>query len=116
MQYNYRLERIAEGYALKVDDYPKLKHIIVNQDMNENQILDVIESTIDIIISNHIEGLKDELRQKRQKEFSRYDKFQLILMWQSLTEQQQSEYVNWRNLWLDVTETLEEPERLSWFD
>lgn len=116
MSYNYHLESVEQGYALKVSGYPKLNYVVVNQNMDENQVVEVIESTIDIIISNHIEDVVKELRKKRQNEFNQYDKHQLTLMWQSLTNQQQSEYANWRNAWLDVTETLVEPKRLSWFD
>lgn len=58
----------------------------------------------------------EKFRNKRSEEFSLYDKYQLPLVWQGLTTNQQQEYVIWRNDWLDVTETLIEPNRLSWFD
>ena len=58
----------------------------------------------------------EKFRNKRSEEFALYDKYQLALVWQGLTTNQQQEYVIWRNDWLDATETLIEPNRLSWFD
>ena len=60
--------------------------------------------------------LIEELRTQRQEEFAKYDKYQLPYLQATLTEEQIQEYNEWRQAWLDVTETKVKPERPEWFD
>ena len=56
------------------------------------------------------------LRSEREQEFAKYDKYQLPYVQATLTEEQIQEYNEWRQAWLDVTETKVKPERPEWFD
>ena len=56
------------------------------------------------------------LRNKRSAEFSLYDKYQLPLPWSELSEDQQAEYIEWRNAWLYAPDTGIQPVRPEWFE
>ena len=59
------------------------------------------------------ENLKQQLRVEREMEcFNIINRGQL--WYESLTSSQQSELKSWYQKWLDVTETLAKPEKLSW--
>lgn len=59
------------------------------------------------------ENLKQQLRVEREMEcFSIINRGQL--WYESLTSSQKSELKSWYQKWLDVTETLAKPEKLSW--
>jgi hypothetical protein len=56
------------------------------------------------------------LRSEREQEFLKYDKYQLPYLQATLTEEQIQEYNEWRQAWLDVTETKIVPDKPEWFD
>ena len=58
----------------------------------------------------------ENLRFLRAQAFEIGDKYQLPHLWNSLTEQQQNEYNEWRQAWLDVTETKAIPEQPTWMN
>lgn len=61
------------------------------------------------------ETLKGELRNRRELEcFSVVNRGQV--WYDSLSEQQRGELAVWYNAWLNVTDTLEIPERPSWLN
>lgn len=62
------------------------------------------------------ERMLADLRSEREQEFAKYDKYQLPYVQATLTEEQIQEYNEWRQAWLDVTETKVKPERPEWFD
>lgn len=55
------------------------------------------------------------LRGTRVSEFSIFDKYQLPLLWDELTEDQQAEYTEWRTAWLNAPSTGVQPDRPEWF-
>lgn len=55
------------------------------------------------------------LRVRRSLEFSRFDKYQLPMLWESLTQYQKDEYSDWRYSWLDAPDTGIGPARPDWF-
>lgn len=57
-----------------------------------------------------------DLRSEREQEFAKYDKYQLPYVQATLTEEQVQEYNEWRQAWLDVTETKSVPVKPRWFD
>lgn len=112
----YTINKTDEGYIVTVAEYPNLKHTIVNSIFNENEIDAIVEQSIEHIVQDYLNQNLEYIRLQRNQEFSIYDKYQLMLVWQSLTAQQQNEYAAWRNAWLDATTTLVTPSRLIWFD
>jgi hypothetical protein len=57
----------------------------------------------------------DLIRLHRKEKFDLYDKYQLILLWGELTEQQKTDYETWREDWLNAPQALTEPIDLEWF-
>lgn len=57
----------------------------------------------------------EDLRNQRQNEFILFDKYQLPLLWNELPEEKREEVKLWRIAWLNVTDTMNVPERPSWF-
>jgi len=57
-----------------------------------------------------------DLRSEREQEFAKYDKYQLPYVQATLTNEQTQEYNEWRQAWLDVTETKIVPDKPEWFD
>lgn len=55
------------------------------------------------------------IRIKRSSEFTIFDKYQLPLPWNELSETQKEEYTGWRSAWLNAPTTGIEPERPDWF-
>ena len=55
------------------------------------------------------------LRTKRSSEFTLFDKYQLPLPWESLSQEQKDQYVSWRDAWLSAPESGTEPQRPEWF-
>jgi len=51
----------------------------------------------------------------RNSEFNIFDKYQLPLLWASLSAVQQKEFKVWREAWLNAPKTDIEPARPSWF-
>lgn len=62
------------------------------------------------------ERLLNDLRAQRAQEFEKYDKYQLLYLQSGMTDQQIQEYNEWRQAWLDVTETKIIPDKPDWFD
>lgn len=56
----------------------------------------------------------EEIRQKREQAFEMIDKYQLILYYNSLTEEEKVALKEYRQAWLDAPETGVIPDKLAW--
>lgn len=114
MKLKYTTEKLQNEILVKYEDGSIIN--VSNTDLSEKELEQVIINSADYVkFENNLLEL-EKVRALRNKQFSKYDKYQLVLVWDSLNESQKQDYINWREAWLDATTTLVTPPRLSWFD
>lgn len=65
-------------------------------------------------ITIQYDNTTQELRKQRDEAFVLLDKYQLVLIYENLTEEQQAELAAYRQSWLDVTNTRAVPIKPEW--
>jgi hypothetical protein len=94
-----------EEYILPILDRSNLEEYI-----NENY--DIL---IDFAKQHDDKLFIDTLRSERSLAFETIDRYQLALVFETLTDIQKEELKKYREDWLNVTKTRIVPEKLSWF-
>lgn len=112
----YTIIKDIDCYVVKLEGLEDLKYSISNTDLGLKEIKKLVEDNFNFIYDQMMSEKIVSLRNKRSIAFNKYDKYQLILMWESLSDNQKNQYIQWRDNWLNVTETLSIPDPLEWFN
>lgn len=110
---NYEINDFEDYFEITVNQEYKVN--VMKESIDYHDLCEYVESNIDRYKEEYKIYILEKIRKNRDFQFSKYDKYQLALVWQELTDEQKVEYASWRSSWLNATETLIEPSILSWF-
>lgn len=106
------VNELDDKFEIHIDNYV---YTTDKSGMTKDEIYNIVNNNASELLSILQQQELENIRAKRQEEFALFDKYQLTLLWNSLTQQQQQEYADWRNAWLNATVTKIIPNRLDWF-
>ena len=110
----YTINKVDDGYLIKYKGGASV--LVVNSDLTTKELEIIAENSEEFAEIEKRQVDIENIRAFRNKEFLKYDKYQLALMWEDLSDQKKSDYINWRNDWLNATETLRVPKKPNWFE
>lgn len=113
MSIEYTIKKIDEGFLIEYENGAKVN--VSNVDLSEAKLKEIAVRSAEYAEIEKKQLELYTLRSLRNEEFSKFDKYQLMLFWEELSSEEKLEYRDWRKAWLDVTETLIEPKRPEWF-